>query len=215
MVGGVARLTHTQSAFGERMDSLADMVSFGAAPALIAYEWALRPSGAGDGLLHSSIAPAQPCGWRVSMSIPGWWTSGTFRGSLPRNRSSGHGFIWLTNEMIGAHREVPWFGHSSSCSPEVGSCAVICPGSCCPDALFRGLTMVTNIPYYGFQGFWWQTQCSLYLSSWLVLVIAVINIEPPTMMLFAFFVCLCAERLHRLRLAQVEGGCEHRQHLHQ
>ncbi len=31
--GRVARLTHTQSAFGEQMDSLSDMVSFGAAPA--------------------------------------------------------------------------------------------------------------------------------------------------------------------------------------
>ena len=34
--GRVARLTNTQSAFGEQMDSLSDMVSFGAAPALIA-----------------------------------------------------------------------------------------------------------------------------------------------------------------------------------
>ena len=34
--GRVARLTHTQSAFGEQMDSLSDMVSFGAAPALVA-----------------------------------------------------------------------------------------------------------------------------------------------------------------------------------
>jgi CDP-diacylglycerol--serine O-phosphatidyltransferase len=40
--GRVARMTNTQSAFGEQMDSLSDMVSFGAAPALIAYEWALR-----------------------------------------------------------------------------------------------------------------------------------------------------------------------------
>src|SRR6218665_3982448 len=43
--GRVARMTRTQSAFGEQMDSLSDMVSFGAAPALIAYEWALRPLG--------------------------------------------------------------------------------------------------------------------------------------------------------------------------
>src|SRR5574337_393626 len=43
--GRVARMTHTQSAFGEQMDSLADMVSFGAAPALIAYEWALKGLG--------------------------------------------------------------------------------------------------------------------------------------------------------------------------
>ena len=43
--GRIARMTHTQSAFGEQMDSLSDMVSFGAAPALIAYEWALKGLG--------------------------------------------------------------------------------------------------------------------------------------------------------------------------
>src|SRR5450756_1264739 len=41
--GRVARLTRTQSAFGAEYDSLSDMVSFGAAPALIVYEWALKP----------------------------------------------------------------------------------------------------------------------------------------------------------------------------
>src|SRR5262245_51615138 len=39
--GRVARMTNTQSAFGEQMDSLSDMVCFGAAPALIVYEWSL------------------------------------------------------------------------------------------------------------------------------------------------------------------------------
>src|SRR6218665_4053753 len=43
--GSVARLTNTQSAFGEQMDSLSDMVSFGAAPALIAYQWSLHGLG--------------------------------------------------------------------------------------------------------------------------------------------------------------------------
>ena len=43
--GRVARMTNTQSAFGEQMDSLSDMVSFGAAPALIAYEWSLQGLG--------------------------------------------------------------------------------------------------------------------------------------------------------------------------
>ena len=43
--GRVARMTNTQSAFGEQMDSLLDMVSFGAAPALVIYEWALKVLG--------------------------------------------------------------------------------------------------------------------------------------------------------------------------
>ena len=45
MDGRVARLTHTQSEFGVQMDSLADAVSFGIAPALIVYEFALVEMG--------------------------------------------------------------------------------------------------------------------------------------------------------------------------
>jgi CDP-diacylglycerol--serine O-phosphatidyltransferase len=39
--GRVARLTKTQSAFGLQIDSLADVVSFGVAPALLVYKWSL------------------------------------------------------------------------------------------------------------------------------------------------------------------------------
>ncbi|WP_240095749.1 CDP-diacylglycerol--serine O-phosphatidyltransferase [Thermomonas flagellata] len=39
--GRVARLTHTQSEFGVQYDSLADLISFGMAPALVMYHWAL------------------------------------------------------------------------------------------------------------------------------------------------------------------------------
>ena len=45
MDGRVARMTHTQSAFGEQFDSLSDMVSFGVAPALVMYEWVLKDLG--------------------------------------------------------------------------------------------------------------------------------------------------------------------------
>ena len=64
--GRIARMTNTQSAFGEQMDSLSDMVSFGAAPALIAYVWALHGLGRWGGLHRSSIAPVLHCGWRGS-----------------------------------------------------------------------------------------------------------------------------------------------------
>jgi len=39
--GRLARLTHTESEFGKQYDSLADMVSFGLAPAVIVYQWGL------------------------------------------------------------------------------------------------------------------------------------------------------------------------------
>ena len=43
--GRVARMTHTQTAFGAEYDSLSDMVAFGLAPALVMYQWALNDLG--------------------------------------------------------------------------------------------------------------------------------------------------------------------------
>jgi CDP-diacylglycerol--serine O-phosphatidyltransferase len=45
MDGRVARWTNTQSEFGAQYDSIADMVAFGAAPALVAYTWVLKDLG--------------------------------------------------------------------------------------------------------------------------------------------------------------------------
>jgi CDP-diacylglycerol--serine O-phosphatidyltransferase len=43
--GFFARLTHSQSAFGAELDSLADIVTFGVAPAILAFTWGLWPLG--------------------------------------------------------------------------------------------------------------------------------------------------------------------------
>jgi hypothetical protein len=113
--GRVARMTNTQSAFGEQMDSLSDMVSFGAAPALIAYEWSLRgpgPLGLDRGL--SSTAPAPRCGWRASTSTPPWWTSATSRACRRRRRrrwwpaSSGDDRSWASRAMTWPGRCSRW-----------------------------------------------------------------------------------------------------------
>jgi CDP-diacylglycerol--serine O-phosphatidyltransferase len=57
--GRVARATKTQSAFGLQIDSLADIVSFGVAPALLVYKWSLYQLGA-LGLVASFVFAA--CG---------------------------------------------------------------------------------------------------------------------------------------------------------
>ena len=54
--------------------------------------------------------------------------------------------------------------------------------------LFAGLTMVTNIPYYSFKDFRGKRTVPFTLLVLVVLVIALINIEQPTVM-FGFFVC--------------------------
>ena len=46
--GFVARATHTNTEFGKQFDSLADMVSFGIAPAILAFTWAVQTLLAAD-----------------------------------------------------------------------------------------------------------------------------------------------------------------------
>jgi CDP-diacylglycerol--serine O-phosphatidyltransferase len=45
MDGKVARITNTSSEFGIQFDSLSDLLSFGVAPAVLIYAWALKPFG--------------------------------------------------------------------------------------------------------------------------------------------------------------------------
>src|SRR5579863_3698513 len=40
--GGIARLTNTTSEFGRELDSLADIISFGLAPSILAYAWGVQ-----------------------------------------------------------------------------------------------------------------------------------------------------------------------------
>ncbi len=58
--GRVARLTHTESAFGVEYDSIADAVSFGVAPAVLFYQWALSPF-ARFGFLGASLFAICAC----------------------------------------------------------------------------------------------------------------------------------------------------------
>jgi CDP-diacylglycerol--serine O-phosphatidyltransferase len=43
--GKIARLTHSTSLFGTEYDSLSDLVAFGVAPGILAFQWALEPFG--------------------------------------------------------------------------------------------------------------------------------------------------------------------------
>ena len=69
--GRVARMTKTQSDFGVQLDSLADVISFGAAPALLVYKWALAPLGfVGFFVVVRVRAPAARSGSRASTCSP-------------------------------------------------------------------------------------------------------------------------------------------------
>ncbi len=166
--GRVARMTNTQSAFGEQMDSLSDMVSFGAAPALIAYEWSLRGLGRWGWIaafVYCACAALRLARFNVNTSVV---DKRYFQG-LPSPAAAAlvAGFIWLMTELGIKGQDVPWvmFGF----------------------ALYAGLTMVTNVPFYSFKDIQMKRSVPFVVIVLIALGIAVINIDPPTV-LFGIFV---------------------------
>ena len=185
--GRVARLTHTQSAFGEQMDSLSDMVSFGAAPALIAYEWALRPLGRWGWIaafVYCACAALRLARFNVNTGVV---DKRYFQG-LPSPAAAAlvTGFIWLTNEIITAHRDVPWFKAFIELFTGGGILRTDLSWFMFAITLLAGLTMVTNVPYYSFKDFGGKRSVPFALLIGVVLLMAVISIEPPTMLFLLF-----------------------------
>src|SRR6187549_389101 len=107
--GRVARMTNTQSVFGEQMDSLSDMVSFGAAPALIAYEWALKSLGRWGWIgafVYCACAALRLARFNVNTAV----VDKRFFQGLPSPAAAAlvAGFIWLMNDLGFDGQEVRW-----------------------------------------------------------------------------------------------------------
>ncbi len=171
--GRVARMTNSQSAFGEQMDSLCDMVSFGAAPALIVYEWALRDLGKwGWFPAFVYIAGAALRLARFNTNI-GVVDRRYFQG-LPSPAAAAlvMGLIWVMDDAgLRGVNKIDWLAWTAF--------AV---------TLYAGLTMVTNAPFYSFKDVSFKRSVPFIFIVAIALAIAVINIHPP-IVLFALF-CL-------------------------
>ena len=178
--GRVARMTNTQSAFGEQMDSLSDMVSFGAAPALIAYMWALQGLGRWGWIaafVYCACAALRLARFNVNTTVV---DKSYFQG-LPSPAAAAlvAGFIWLMAEL-GIHRGAD-LAALSWLSWEQISWAMFAL------TLYAGLTMVTNVPFYSFKDVRVKKSVPFFVIVLIALGIAIINIHPP-IVLFSVFV---------------------------
>ena len=169
--GRVARMTNSQSAFGEQMDSLCDMVSFGAAPALIVYEWALRDLGRWGWLpAFVYIAGAALRLARFNTNI-GVVDRRYFQG-LPSPAAAAlvMGLIWVADDAgVRGATKIDWLAWTAF-----------------GVTLYAGLTMVTNAPFYSFKDVSFKRSVPFIVIVGIALGIAVINIHPP-IVLFALF----------------------------
>jgi CDP-diacylglycerol---serine O-phosphatidyltransferase len=170
--GRVARLTNTQSAFGEQYDSLADMVSFGTAPALIIYEFALRGMGKLGWLAaFVYVAGAALRLARFNTNI-GVVDKKFFQGlASPAAAALIAGLVWVVTDVRRTGwefqgKELGWLGFGF--------------------ALYAGLTMVSTAPFYSFKDVNLRRAVPFIVALGVVLAFVLISYDPP-LVLFALF----------------------------
>lgn len=166
--GRVARMTRTQSAFGAEYDSLSDMVSFGVAPALVMYVWALKPMGKLGwvaAFIYCAGAALRLARFNTQLAS----SDKRFFVGLPSPAAAAMvvGFLWLVDdyfERSGA--DVHWLAWGVT--------------------LAAGVLMVSNLRYYSFKVVHLRFNVPFMVLPIAVLGLLLVSYYPP-MVLFALF----------------------------
>ena len=157
--GRVARLTRTQSAFGAEYDSLVDMVSFGAAPALVMYEWALRDMGR-IGWIAAFVycvgAALRLARFNTQLSVADKrWFQGL---PSPAAAALVAGMIWVLNDYQVRGGDVKWFAAALT--------------------VYAGITMVSNVKFYSGKDINLRRAVPFWVVLLLVLALLLISLQP-------------------------------------
>lgn len=165
--GRVARLTRTQSAFGAEYDSLSDMVSFGAAPALVAYVWALKDLGKLGWIaafIYCAGAALRLARFNTNIEVV---DKRYFQG-LPSPAAAAlvAGLVWVLIDNGWTGAEAAWY-----------ACAL---------TIFAGITMVSNLRYYSGKDINLRKSVPFMMVAAFALGFALVSSYPPGV-LFALF----------------------------
>jgi len=171
--GRVARMTNSQSAFGEQMDSLSDMVSFGAAPALIVYIWALKDLGKAGfipAFVYISGAALRLARFNVNIGV----VDKRFFQGLPSPAAAALviGLIWVVDDA--------GFKEVSKIAPLAWAAFAL--------TLYAGLSMVTNAPFYSFKVIGTRRTVPFVVIVAIALTIALVMLDPPKVLFTIFCV---------------------------
>jgi CDP-diacylglycerol--serine O-phosphatidyltransferase len=167
--GRVARLTHTQSAFGAEYDSLADMVAFGLAPALVAYQWALTDLGKVGwtaAFIYAAATALRLARFNTQLGIA---DKRYFQG-LPSPSAAAlvASAIWLATDYGISGADVRW-------------------GATGLTAL-AGLLMVSNFRFHSFKQVDFRGRVPFLFTVILMLLFALIFFQPPLLLFLGFTV---------------------------
>ena len=167
--GRVARLTHTQSEFGAEYDSLSDMVSFGVAPSLVVYEWALKGLGKWGwfaAFIYCAATALRLARFNTNIDVV---DKRYFQG-LPSPAAAAliAGFVWVLHDYGFSGESVRWYAGVLT--------------------IFAGLSMVSNLPFYSFKDFNMRKSVPFLVIFLTALFFVVISSYPPGV-LFGLFMC--------------------------
>ena len=167
--GRVARLTRTQSEFGAEYDSLSDMVSFGVAPSLVVYEWALKGLGKWGwfaAFIYCAATALRLARFNTNIEVV---DKRYFQG-LPSPAAAAliAGFVWVMHDYDFSGGEVRWYA--------------------CVLTIFAGLSMVSNLPFYSFKDFNMRKSVPFMVIFMAALFLIFISSYPPGV-LFGLFMC--------------------------
>ncbi len=166
--GRVARLTNTQSNFGAEYDSLADIVSFGIAPALVAYSWGLSSLGKIGWLAAFFYTAATALRLARFNSQTEQLTDKRYFSGLPSPAAAGliAGMVWVAHEYgIAGHKLC------------VLAAIVM---------IFTGALMVSNVRYYSFKDIDLKGKVPFKAVLGFLLLIVFISLDPQQVLFAAF-----------------------------
>jgi CDP-diacylglycerol--serine O-phosphatidyltransferase len=171
--GRVARMTNTQSAFGEQYDSLSDMVSFGAAPALVIYEWSLRGLGKWGWLaafVYVAGAALRLARFNTNIGI----VDKRFFQGLPSPAAAAlvAGLVWIVTDL----RASKWISVSGEDLAWLSFVLTV----------YAGITMVSNAPFYSFKDIDLRKSVPFIFVIGVVMLFVVVSSDPPSV-LFGLF----------------------------
>jgi CDP-diacylglycerol---serine O-phosphatidyltransferase len=170
MDGRVARMTNTQSAFGEQFDSLADMVSFGVAPALVIYEFSLKGLGKWGWLgafIYVAGAAMRLARFNTNIKV----VDKRFFQGMPSPAAGAliAGFVWLAvdKRLPISAAYFNWVAFSFT--------------------VYAGVTMVSNAPFWSGKAIAVKKSVPFWALGVVALAFVAVSSDPPVV-LFGLFV---------------------------
>ncbi|WOG28700.1 CDP-diacylglycerol--serine O-phosphatidyltransferase [Endozoicomonas sp. 8E] len=173
--GRVARMTNTQSKFGAEYDSLADMVTFGVTPAMVAYSWALNDLGKVGWMvafIYAACAALRLARFNTQLEVT---DSRYFTGlASPAAAALVIGMVWALSD----------FGIDGNMM-----------GIALLGALITGLAgvlMVSNFKYNSFKKLDLKGRVPFIFMIVMVLAFAVVFTDPPRVLMLIFLSYACS-----------------------